>query len=178
MRSKRSSAIAAALAAAALVIVPRGAQAQEPEQESVAMRANRGLAIGIAPTLLFPSRENGPYGVGLELAGRYGFRAGPTVIAPGAMVGGYTISSRFIGDAMPTLLWTLPVGFIAPYLVGGVGAGWLSNPGEGGVALLGGGGLTVHFGSVAALGLELTYRSITGTERHGLALGPTISFGG
>jgi hypothetical protein len=142
------------------------------------MSANRGLKIGIAPTLVLPMREGGPYGGGLELGARYGIKAGPTVLAPGGMAGGYLISSRGIGLAMPTLRWTIPVGPLAPYALGGVGVGGLTNPGEGGMALMGGGGLMIHFGRVFALGAELTYRTITGTEYQGLALGPIISFGG
>lgn len=142
------------------------------------MRANRGLHIGLGPAILFPSREGGPYGGGLEIEGRYGIEAGPTVIAPGGLVGGYLISSRFVALAMPTVRWTLPIGPLAPYVLGGIGGGWLSNPNDGGLAVLGGGGLAIHLGSVLAIGAEVTYRTITGTEYHGLALGPTITFGG
>jgi hypothetical protein len=142
------------------------------------MAANRGFKLGIGPTLLLPIREGGPYGGGLDLAGRYGIQAGPTVLAPGGLLGGYFISSRFIGLAMPTFRVTLPLGPLAPYVVGGVGGGWISNPTEGGVALLGGGGLMIHFGRVFGIGAEVTYQTITGTEFGGLALGPMISFGG
>lgn len=168
----------AAAAASIVVFAPNDARAQEPERESPAMSANRGFRIGIAPTLVLPVRDGGPYGGGLELGGRYGVKAGPTVVAPGGMVGGYFVSSRGIGLAMPTLRWTIPVGPLAPYALGGVGVGGLTNPGEGGLALMGGGGLMIHFGRVFALGAELTYRTITGTEYQGLALGPIISFGG
>jgi hypothetical protein len=162
---------------AAVVGVSRDAAAQESE-ESPAMSANRGFKLGIGPTLLFPMREGGPYGGGLNLEGRYGIKVGPTVVAPGGMLAGYTISGRFIGMAMPTARFTVPVGPLAPYLVGGVGGGWISNPSEGGLALLGGGGLMIHFGRVFALGAEATYQTITNTDFGGLALGPVISFGG
>jgi hypothetical protein len=155
----------------------REARAQE-ESESAAMSANQGLKLGLGPMLLFPNREGGPFGGGLDVDGRYGIKAGPTVIAPGGLLGGYLISSRFIGVAMPTLRVTVPLGPFAPYLVGGVGGGWISNPSEGGVALLGGGGLMIHFGRIIAIGAELTYRAITGTEYNGFVLGPAISFGG
>lgn len=184
MRSKSAFASAIASVTASLILLASSdARAQsepaaEPERESPAMSANRGLKIGFAPVLVFPMREDGPYGGGLELQGRYGIKAGPTVIAPGGAVGGYLISSRAIGLAMPTLRWTIPVGPLAPYALGGVGVGGLTNPGESGLALMGGGGLMIHFGRVLAIGAELTYRTITNTEYSGVALGPVISFGG
>jgi hypothetical protein len=166
------------LAAFAGLVAPREAQAQEEKRESAAMTANRGFKLGLAPMVLLPNRNDGPYGGGLELQGRYGIKAGPTVIAPGGMLGGYLISQRFIGLAMPTLRWTLPVGPLAPYVLGGVGGGWLSNPSESGLAVLGGGGLMIHFGRVFAIGAELTYRTVTNTEYGALAVGPAIAFGG
>lgn len=181
MRSNKSLVVAVALAASAgsvALLVSNDAMAQEPERDSVAMEANRGLKIGIAPTLVFPMRDGGPYGGGLELQGRYGIKAGPTVVAPGGALGGYAISGRFVGLAMPTLRWTFPVGPLAPYALGGIGVGGLTNPGESGLALMGGGGLMIHFGRIFALGAELSYRTITNTEYGGLALGPVISFGG
>jgi hypothetical protein len=170
--------LAAAAAAALVAFAPNDARAQEPERESPAMAYNRGLKIGFAPVLVFPIRQDGPYGGGLEIQGRYGIKAGPTVIAPGGAVGGYLISGRGVGLAMPTIRWTVPVGPLAPYALGGVGVGGLTNPGEGGLALMGGGGLMIHFGRVIAVGAELTYRTITNTEYGGLALGPVIAFGG
>jgi hypothetical protein len=117
-------------------------------------------------------------GGGVVFDGRYGFRAGPTVLAPGGRLAGYIISSRFVGTAMPTFRVTLPVGPLAPYVVGGIGAGGLSNPSESGLALLGGGGLMIHFGRIVAVGAELTYQRITGTEFESLGIGPSLQFGG
>lgn len=170
-----SAAIAAAIAGAAS-FVASPASAQE-ERESAAMAANRGLRFGLGPELLLPT-DNGPMGGGLVLDGRYGFRAGPTVLAPGGRLGGYIISSRFAGTAMPTFRITLPVGPLAPFAVGGVGIGGLSNPGESGLAWLGGGGLMIHFGRVLAIGAEITYQRITDTELETLGIGPSIQFGG
>jgi hypothetical protein len=150
----------------------------EDREESAAMSANRGFKLGIGPTLLMPMRSGGPYGGGLNLEGRYGIQAGPTVLAPGGLLAGYVISSRFIGMAMPTFRVTVPAGPFAPYAVGGVGGGWISNPSEGGLALLGGGGLMIHFGRIFAIGAEATYQTILNTGFGGLAIGPAISFGG
>jgi hypothetical protein len=161
---------------AVLLAVPSLASAQE-ESESAAMSANRGFKLGVGPTLLIPSDE-GPLGGGLIVDGRYGIKAGPTVIAPGGRLSGYVISSRFIGTAMPTLRVTLPIGPLAPFAVGGLGPGGLTNPGEGGLALMGGGGLMIHFGRIFALGAEVTYQKITGTEFESVAIGPAIHIGG
>lgn len=176
MRRTRRHALGLLIAVAALVSA-RAASAQE-QPDSAAMSANRGLRIGVGPTVLLPMRDDGPYGGGLSLDGRYGFRAGPTVLAPGGRANGYLISSRFIGAAMPTFRVTVPVGPLAPFLVGGLGPGVVTNPSEQGLALLGGGGLMIHVGRVFAFGAEATYQTITGTEFRSLALGPAIAFGG
>lgn len=166
----------AALAFLVATGVATTASAQE-ERDSAATSANRGLRIGLGPTLLVPS-DGGPLGGGATLDGRYGIVAGPTVLAPGGRVAGYGISGRFVGEAMPTFRVTLPVGPLAPYVVGGVGGGWLSNPSESGLALMGGGGLMIHLGRIVAVGAEITYERITGTEVEWLAIGPSIVFGG
>jgi hypothetical protein len=168
---------------AALVASSRDACAQDDEGrdsdgDSAAMAANKGLSFGFGPVVLLPSRDGGPYGGGLDLEARYGFKAGPTVIAPGGRLAGYVMSSRFVGIAMPTIRWVLPVGPLAPFVVGGVGPGWISNPSEGGLALLGGGGLMVHFGRIFAIGAEASYQTITGTELSTVVVGPSFRIGG
>jgi hypothetical protein len=174
--SKGKLRLAAAVTLMTLVGFDRQAQAEE-EGESAAMSKNRGLRVGLAPVLLLPT-DRGPMGGGLELDGRYGIKAGPTVIAPGGMLSGYVISARPIGTAMPTVRLTLPVGPLAPFVMGGIGGGWLGNPKESGLAVMGGGGLAIHLGRILALGLEVSYQTITGTEFRSLAFGPVISFGG
>lgn len=162
--------------AAAVMTIPSVASAQE-EGDSTAMRANRGFRFGFGPAILFPT-DGGPYGGGLVLDGRYGIKAGPTVLAPGGRLAGYLLSERFIGTAMPTFRVTLPVGPLAPYVLGGIGGGWLSNKSEGGLAWIAGGGLMIHFGRVLAIGAEATYEQITGTEYKALSVGPAIHIGG
>jgi hypothetical protein len=108
---------------------------------------------------------------------RYGIGADPVIIAPGGRLTGYFIPRRFVGIAMPTARVTFPLGPLAPFVLGGVGGGWISNPSEGGVALLGGGGLMIHFGRVLAIGAEATYQTVTSTELHGWAIGPSIAIG-
>jgi hypothetical protein len=54
----------------------------------------------------------------------------------------------------------------------------LTNPGDGGLAWLGGGGLMIHFGDVLSLGAEVNYEGITGTGFRVLSIGPTLVIGG
>lgn len=177
MRRTVRLALALSVVALALVASSRDARAQE-EGDSAAMSANRGLRLGLGPILLLPSRSGGPYGGGLGLDGRYGIKAGPTVLAPGGRLSGYVLSSRFIGTAMPTFRITIPIGPFAPFVVGGIGSGWISNPADNGLALMGGGGLMIHFGRIIAIGAEATYQEIRGTEFRSVAIGPAITFGG
>src|SRR5689334_5695769 len=125
--------------APALVVANAHSASAQERAEGAAVSANRGFKLGLGPTLLLPLRDGGPYGGGARLDGRYGIQAGPTVLAPGGRLEGIVISSRFVGTAMPTFRVTLPVGPLAPYVIGGVGVGVLSNDAESGVALLGGG---------------------------------------
>lgn len=152
----------------------RGASAYE--DDDAAVLSNSGLHMGFGPILLLPT-DSGPMGGGLAFDARYGIKLNPTILAPGGRLSGYVISERFVGTAMPTLRLTVPVGPFAPFLVGGVGGGWLSNPAESGVAFLGGGGLMIHFGRVLAIGAEATYQTITDTELQSWAIGPAIAIG-
>lgn len=141
------------------------------------MAANRGFNMGLTPTLLLPMRRGGPFGGGLGIDARYGIKAGALVLAPGGLLAGYNISRRFIGVPMGTFRITAPIGPFAPYALGGVGYGWISNPSEAGLAYLVGGGMMLHFGRWFAIGLQATYQAITTTDFRGLALGPLFSIG-
>ncbi|RYZ66712.1 MAG: hypothetical protein EOP08_04350 [Proteobacteria bacterium] len=153
------------------------------DTDTAAWRSNRGFQTHLGPAILFPTDSSESYGFGLEFGLRYGIKVGPTVLAPGGRVAGYYQPSRFIGDVMPTIRWTIPLGPFAPFIEGGVGAGAATNPGRGGVALLGGGGLMIHFGDVFGLGVRASYETITSTAGEGkprfsvLSLGPMLQFG-
>ncbi|HEX7665156.1 MAG TPA: hypothetical protein VF407_11610, partial [Polyangiaceae bacterium] len=121
------------LAASSLFLFAGSASAFD--EDSAAAQANKGFHIGIGPELLVPS-DGGPLGGGLILDGRYGIDLNPVILAPGARLAGYYISERFIGTAMPVLRVTTPLGPLAPFVLGGVGGGWLTNDSEAGVALL------------------------------------------
>ncbi len=151
-----AAALGASLVAGALAASPARA-----DDDSAAYRANVGLRIGLAPVLLIPdrgrparrrSRARRP----LRHPRRPGRSSRP---ADGSRA--TTTISHFIGIAMPTARVTFPIGPLAPFLVGGVGPGLVTNPSEGGVALLGGGGLMIHLGDVFAIGAEATYQTIT-----------------
>lgn len=163
--------VAAACISLAPLLAPATARAESP-----AVEANRGFQLGIGPILLLPS-GGGSVGGGLIVDGRYGIEAGPIIVGPGGRAGAYLVSDRFIGTLMPTVRVTLPAGPFAPFLLGGVGGGMLTNPSDQGVALLGGGGLMIHFSRTFALGAEVTYQTITGTGFSNLAIGPAIAIG-
>jgi hypothetical protein len=144
--------------------------------DTAAWRANTGLVTGIGFAVLVP--EEGNVGFGAELGARYGVPAGPFIIAPGGLLGGYFLQERFIGDLLGTLRLTAPLGPLAPFVQGGVGPGMVTHPGDAGVAWLGGGGLMLHFGGVLTLGAEVSYQGITGTGYKSLSIGPSITIGG
>jgi hypothetical protein len=164
--------VTVALAGAATLTAPLA----HAEGDSAAWRANTGLITGLGLAVLVP--EEGSIGGGLELSARYGIPAGPVVLAPGGLLGGYYLQERFIGVLMPTFRVTLPLGPLAPFGQGGIGAGTITNPGEGGLAWLGGGGLMIHFGGILAIGAEVNYQGITGTGYKALSIGPSIVIGG
>ena len=177
MRRTARFVAASFVAVAVLAAVPRVASAQEGETASAAM-AQRGTRFDVGPALVLPLRDSGPYGVGLVVDGRYGIQAGPTVLAPGGRFAGYFISDRGVLTAMPTLRITVPVGPVAPYLVGGIGWGAMTSEYQSGLALLGGGGVMVHLGRIVAFGVEGTYQWINGTEFNTFTVMPVVSFGG
>lgn len=164
--------VAAAAAVSTFLIAPREARAYD--EDSAAVQANKGLHFGIGPVLLVPP-DNRPLGGGLDLDLRYGIGAEPFILAPGGRLAGYFISGRFIGVAMGTFRLTVPLGPLAPFGIGGVGPGTITNPGETGLALMGGGGLMIHFGKILAVGAEATYQTITGTEFKTFTIGPSIA---
>jgi hypothetical protein len=148
----------------------------KPARSSAAWDANTGLIPGLALVLVAP--PEGPVGAGAMVHGRYGIPAGPLVLAPGAQLGGFVVQRRFIGNLLGTFRVTLPVGPLAPYVKGGLGPGIITNPREVGLAWMGGGGLMIHFWRAFALGADVSYQTITGTDFGMLTIGPSIRIGG
>lgn len=185
MMSRRE--IRAALFAITMICLSASsAAAHEPSEESdsapkaarssAAWDANTGFIPGLALVLVAP--PEGPMGGGAMIHARYGIPAGPVVLAPGAQLGGFVVQRHFIGNLMGTFRVTLPFGPLAPYAKGGLGPGIITNPREVGLAWMGGGGLMIHFGRVFALGADVSYQTITGTEFGMLTIGPSIRIGG
>jgi hypothetical protein len=144
------------------------------DEDSAAAQANKGFHLGLGPELLIPTDSNRPLGGGLVLDGRYGIDLNPVIIGPGARLGGYVISERLVGVAMGTLRVTFPLGPLAPFLIGGIGGGGLTNDSESGLALMGGAGLMIHLGKHFAFGVEGDYETITTTEFKEFSIGPAI----
>jgi hypothetical protein len=175
-KTSRSVLIGLGALVTAVCLDARVARAQEDVPDTPAWRSNVGFVTSIGFAVLIP--DEGSAGFGLEPTIRYGIPTGPVIIAPGARLAGYFLSERFIWTLMPTLRVTAPLGPLAPFVHGGVGGGGITNPGEGGLSWLGGGGLMIHFGGVLSLGAELNYQGITGTDYKALSIGPTIVIGG
>jgi hypothetical protein len=149
------------------VLLPSAAHAQ-PTSRDLVVAANTGWRFAIAPGLVVSDGE-----VGFSIAGdvRYGFEVGPLVLAPGARLSGFFPPGYYALSALATGRITLPLGRVGPYVVGGVGPGYVSDPSHAGAAYLGGGGLMIYLDSFA-FGAELTYFGISDTDFHGF--GPAL----
>jgi hypothetical protein len=163
----------------ALGALPSTVQAQgyseEPSARDIVVAYNVGWRFSISPGVLIPTGGEGK--VGFSIAGdvRYGFELGPTVLAPGLRLGGYFPSDNTILVALGTTRLTIPVGPVGPYVLGGIGPGYVSDPSsEVGIAYLVGGGFMVHVGTRFAVGAEASYQAITGTDFSALFIGPAL----
>lgn len=152
------------------------AQAEGPSGRDVVVAYNVGLRFGIAPGIFIP--VNGE-SVGFSISGdvRYGIELGPVVVAPGGRLAGYFPSELTVLAALATTRVTLPLGPVGPYVLGGVGPGWVSEPSEAGLAWMAGGGLMAHIGTRFGIGAEATYQAITGTAFKALFIGPSLLLG-
>jgi hypothetical protein len=157
------------------VIRPAPAAAADTIPNTAAWRANTGMVTGLGLAILIPSEGN--VGFGADFSARYGIPVGPVIVAPGGLIGGYYLQSRFIGALMATGRATVPLGVLAPFAEAGIGPGFLTNPSDGGAAWRAGGGLDLYLG-VLTLGVEVDYQAITGTPFEVWTIGPTIGIGG
>ena len=179
-RGGRLPAVAGVAAALCVGLASPSALAQDDSDElneSPAWRANVGLHLGPSIIVLVPDRGDS-LGVGLQIEGRQGIGLGPIVVAPGAELSGYLLASRVVGTLLPTLRLTVPIGPLAPFVRAGVGIGGLTDPSEGGLAWLAGGGLMLHVSDAFSFGAELGYQAIVGTDFKGLSIAPTLSWNG
>jgi len=77
-----------------------------------------------------------------------------------------------------------PIDRFAPFIEGGAGIGYVAGydidtrtsvDAKTGVALLVGGGFMVHFTWKFGLGVEANYQTVTGTDFHGIGIGPILA---
>jgi hypothetical protein len=145
----------------------------EPSARDIVVAYNTGFRLSIAPGVFIPTHGGR---VGFFVAGdlRYGFLLGPVVLAPGLRPAFYFPSRQRIVTGLATLRLTFPIGPVGPFIVGGVGPGWIKHPSTVGVAYMGGGGLLVHIGTQFGVGAEATYQAITGTGFAAIFAGPLL----
>lgn len=146
---------------------------EPPNARDVVFAYNTGLRIALAPGVFIPTR-GGRVGFFIAADVRYGFKVGPMVIAPGIRPAAYFPARNRIFTGLGTLRLTFPVGPVGPFIVGGVGPGWVRKPSHVGAAYLGGGGFMVHIGTSFGIGVEATYQAITGTDFKAVFVGPLL----
>lgn len=167
------------LLALLFAIAPAAVRAQVPEQPSardLVVAQNVGLRLAIAPGVYIPT-DGGSVGFSIVGDVRFGIELGPIIVAPGGRLAGYFPSGLTILAALATGRVTVPLGPVGPYVMGGLGPGWVSDPAKAGLAWMAGGGLMANIGPHFALGAEVTYQGITGTAVKALFIGPTFLFG-
>ncbi len=170
-----------ALALCAAVWLAPSARAQEgaregPSGREVVIAHNIGWRFAIAPGLFIPV-NGGDVGFAISGDVRHGYALGPVVLAPGLRLAGYFPSDLTVLAGFATARLTVPIGPVGPFIQGGLGPGWVSEPSEVGLAHLLGGGVLFHIGMRLALGAEVTYQGITGTHFKALFVGPSLLFG-
>jgi len=162
------------------LLLPHTARAQagypEPTGRELVVAYNTGSRFSIAPGLFLPN-DGGR--IGFSIAGdyRYGLDLGPIILAPGARLAGFFPPGFYVLTALATLRLTVPLGPVGPYVMGGVGPGYVSEPSQTGLAYQGGGGLMVHVNTSFAIGAEASYSGITGTDFGALFIGPSLLLG-
>jgi hypothetical protein len=133
---------------------------------------NSGFRWGISPGVVF---SNGKAGFYLGLSFGYGFDTGPVILVPGARIAGY-FSDPNVYVGMPTFRVLFPIDRFAPFIEGGTGVGYVTDPSKTGLALMGGGGFMIYFRHIA-FGAEASYQVITGTGFSGFGVGPILAIG-
>jgi hypothetical protein len=145
---------------------------QPRSKRDIVVAYNTGLRFSIAPGVFIPL--HGPAGFSISGDVRYGIEIGPVIVAPGIKLAGYFPSDLTILAGFATARVTWPLGPVGPYVLGGLGPGWVSSPSNVGLAWLAGGGLMVYIGDRFGIGAEATYQAITGTNFQALFVGPSL----
>ncbi|MDB4990974.1 MAG: hypothetical protein JWN04_6152 [Myxococcaceae bacterium] len=158
-------------------LVAHRARAQElappPTSRDIVFAYNTGSRFSIAPGVFIPN-HGGRLGFSIMGDYRYGIAVGPVILAPGVRVAGFFPSGYVALSALGTGRLTIPIGPVAPYVLGGVGPGYVTKPSQAGLSFLAGGGLMVHIGPSFGVGAEATYLGITGTNFRALFVGPSL----
>lgn len=151
------------------------AEVGKPSRREVVVAHNKGLRFTLSPGAIVPT-NGGDVGFSLAADVRYGIQIGPTILAPGARLGGYWPSGPNAYMLLGTLRLTIPMGPLGPYVLGGAGPGWVTTPKRTDVAYVVGGGAMVHIGSRLGIGLEITYHAIADTNFSAMFYGPSLLF--
>lgn len=172
--------LAGLVLALAAALFPAAARAQqryaEPTAREIVVAYNTGLRFSLAPGVIVP-RGSGRVGLSVAADLRYGIETGPVIVAPGVRLSGFFPSGFVALTALGTMRLTLPLGPVGPYVLGGAGPGYLSEPSRAGFAYQGGGGVMIHIGRSFALGVEATYLGITNSDFRALFVGPSLLLG-
>lgn len=160
---------------AALCVVARPLAAQEPAPRARDIVAvyNTGARFTIAPGVFIPLDGER---VGFSVAGdfRYGFDTGSIILAPGARVAGFFLPEARVVLGLATARVTVPLGPVGPFVIGGVGPGFVSAPGHTDLGYVAGGGFMVHVGVRFAVGAEAAYQAVRQSGFSALSMGPSV----
>ncbi|MFT3923986.1 MAG: hypothetical protein QM778_15740 [Myxococcales bacterium] len=137
--------------------------------------ATRGPKFGLTAGPFFRSPE---HHVGFALSGDfyYDFRLGPVVLAPGLRATGYVTQDFLAIAGLGTLRAGLSLGPVLPYLLGGVGIGFIGHENDTGASYLGGGGVLLTLRRRLAVGLEVSYQGFATTPFRATYFGPNMQF--
>lgn len=147
------------------------------EGRQLVVAYNDGFHWGLSPGIVV---VHGAVGFALGVAFGYGFDTGTVLVVPGVQLSAYfTDPTVLVG--LPNVRLVLPIDRFAPFIVGGVGVGNVGKhdtvASATGAALLVGGGFMVHVSSRFAIGAEVNYQTITGTDFSAIGVGPILAIG-
>lgn len=148
-------------------------KAQELSGHDLVVAYNTGGQFNLAPGIFVPTR-GGDIGFSLLASFGYGFEVGPTILVPGITLEGFFPSGYSVLATLGTAKLIFPIGAFAPFISGGAGPAWITEPSENGTAVMMGVGFTYYFSQSFALGAQGSYQTITGTGFSLLSAGPIL----
>jgi hypothetical protein len=118
---------------------------------------------------------NGTAGFSLAAHVEYGVDTGSFIVVPGVDLAAFFLDPNvYVG--MPTAKLVLPVGWFVPFVEGGAGLGFITQPRQTAVAVLGGGGFMITPGPSFSFGVEAGYETLLGTDFGVVLFGPLVTF--